>query len=206
MKRAVCVGCALSESLRQKHDVIFYVALNCDCIELFRLNGLLLQFSKISCSFTNFRFARFFYSQWDLSDTLTYSIQSIYCSKIQKLRLHTVTNAAWGAIAPTLTTNNAAKKNDWTLECNQMRISYPFFGPERYEWVCVYAYTFLTIKLPHCQCIYFMLLPLAFWSRNKSSPVTLMLLLLVACAENKPAIKCCSAIFQMRVHEKRQER
>lgn len=46
-------GWSLSESMRQKHDVIFYVALNCDCIEFpvewFSL-GVCVRLSLFCCS------------------------------------------------------------------------------------------------------------------------------------------------------------
>lgn len=124
-----------------------------------------------------------------------HTLHSICCSKIYYKRWGCI--HAHGEAAPTITTHSSEELlGTWI---NQMRISYSFFGLKRYEWVCmcVYAYTFLTIKLPHCQCIYFMLLPLAFWSRNKKFwPCCCWP---VACARNKPAIKRCSAVFQMRV-------
>lgn len=80
-------GWCLSESMRQKHDVIFYVALNCDCIEfpVEWLRSVFLSFVTLANFFANAVWDnRFYCSQFVCAaSTLCRHSYSIYCSRIK---------------------------------------------------------------------------------------------------------------------------
>lgn len=127
-------GWSLSESMRQKHDVIFYVALNCDCIE-FPVEWL-LSVSPSFVALANFfemQFGRFYctYTQRVRNTQLFRHSYSIYCSRIKA----EIATKMW----------RGAKRMLGVLEPNADVIF--IFGYE--SDVCVQH--FLTVQWAHCQ-------------------------------------------------------